>query len=118
MSMLYCELNAASSSSVLTKTSRRKLLTSKDFIERFRYKPTKAVQVQSRIKQLEKIVPIEVDEVDNKQMHLKFPLSQKWRLSIICDEVRKDYGATVFDHVTFTIKRGEKVAFVGKEWRG
>lgn len=92
----------------------------KDFIERFRYKPTKAVQVQSRIKQLEKIVPIEVDEVDNKQMHLKFPpCLRSGDYPIICDEVRKDYGShTVFDHVTLTIKRGEKVAFVGKNGEG
>ncbi len=72
--------------------------------------------MQSRIKQLEKIVPIEVDEVDNKQIAPQISsLSQKWRLSSSSrDEVRKDYGAhTVFDHVTFTIKRGEKVAFVG-----
>jgi ATPase subunit of ABC transporter with duplicated ATPase domains len=74
----------------------------------------------SRIKQLEKIVPIEVDEVDNKQMHLKFPpCLRSGDYPIICDEVRKDYGAhTVFDHVTFTIKRGEKVAFVGKNGEG
>ena len=92
----------------------------KDFIERFRYKPTKAVQVQSRIKQLEKIVPIEVDEVDNKQMHLKFPpCLRSGDYPVICDEVRKDYGEhTVFDHVTLTIKRGEKVAFVGKNGEG
>ena len=74
MSMWCCVLNAASSSSVVSPvTSRNEIADIKDFIERFRYKPTKAVQVQSRIKQLEKIVPIEVDEVDNKQMHLKFP---------------------------------------------
>jgi len=92
----------------------------KDFIERFRYKPTKAVQVQSRIKQLEKIVPIEVDEVDNKQMHLKFPpCLRSGDYPVICDEVHKDYGShTVFDHVNLTIKRGEKVAFVGKNGEG
>ena len=78
------------------------------------------MQVQSRIKQLEKIVPIEVDEVDNKQMHLKFPpCLRSGDYPIICDEVRKDYGShTVFDHVTLTIKRGEKVAFVGKNGEG
>ena len=76
--------------------------------------------MQSRIKQLEKIVPIEVDEVDNKQMHLKFPpCLRSGDYPIICDEVRKDYGEhTVFDHVTLTIKRGEKVAFVGKNGEG
>ena len=92
----------------------------KDFIERFRYKATKAVQVQQKIKQLEKIVPIEIDEVDNSAMHLKFPpCLRSGDYPVICDEVRKDYGAhTVFDHVTLTIKRGEKVAFVGKNGEG
>lgn len=92
----------------------------KDFIERFRHKPTKAVQVQSRIKQLEKIVPIEVDEVDNSAMHLKFPpCLRSGDYPVICDGVRKDYGEhTVFSGVTFTIKRGEKVAFVGKNGEG
>ena len=102
------------------ENQQKEIADIKDFIERFRYKPTKAVQVQSRIKQLEKIVPIEVDEVDNKQMHLKFPpCLRSGDYPIICDEVRKDYGEhTVFDHVTFTIKRGEKVAFVGKNGEG
>ena len=92
----------------------------KAFIERFRYQATKAVQVQQKIKQLEKIVPIEIDEVDNSAMHLKFPpCLRSGDYPIICDEVRKDYGAhTVFDHVTLTIKRGEKVAFVGKNGEG
>ena len=102
------------------ENQQRMIEKTEEFIEKFRYKPTKAVQVQSRIKQLEKIVPIEVDEVDNKQMHLKFPpCLRSGDYPIICDEVRKDYGAhTVFDHVTFTIKRGEKVAFVGKNGEG
>ena len=102
------------------QNQQKEIADIKDFIERFRYKPTKAVQVQSRIKQLEKIVPIEVDEVDNKQMHLKFPpCLRSGDYPIICDEVRKDYGShTVFDHVTLTIKRGEKVAFVGKNGEG
>ena len=102
------------------ENQQKEIANIKDFIERFRYKPTKAVQVQSRIKQLEKIVPIEVDEVDNKQMHLKFPpCLRSGDYPIICDEVRKDYGEhTVFDHVTLTIKRGEKVAFVGKNGEG
>ena len=102
------------------ENQQKEIADIKDFIERFRYKPTKAVQVQSRIKQLEKIVPIEVDEVDNKQMHLKFPpCLRSGDYPIICDEVRKDYGEhTVFDHVTLTIKRGEKVAFVGKNGEG
>ena len=102
------------------ENQQKEMADIRDFIERFRYKPTKAVQVQSRIKQLEKIVPIEVDEVDNKQMHLKFPpCLRSGDYPIICDEVRKDYGShTVFDHVTLTIKRGEKVAFVGKNGEG
>ena len=102
------------------ENQQKEIADIKDFIERFRYKPTKAVQVQSRIKQLEKIVPIEVDEVDNKQMHLKFPpCLRSGDYPVICDDVRKDYGThTVFDHVTFTIKRGEKVAFVGKNGEG
>ena len=102
------------------ENQQKEIADIKDFIERFRYKPTKAVQVQSRIKQLEKIVPIEVDEIDNKQMHLKFPpCLRSGDYPIICDEVRKDYGEhTVFDHVTFTIKRGEKVALVGKNGEG
>ena len=92
----------------------------KAFIERFRYQATKAVQVQQKIKQLEKIVPIEIDEVDNSAMHLKFPpCLRSGDYPVICDEVRKDYGAhTVFDHVSLTIKRGEKVAFVGKNGEG
>ncbi len=102
------------------ENQQKEIADIKDFIERFRYKPTKAVQVQSRIKQLEKIVSIEVDEVDRKQMHLKFPpCLRSGDYPVICDEVRKDYGDhTVFDHVTLTIKRGEKVAFVGKNGEG
>ena len=91
-----------------------------DFIERFRYKPTKAVQVQSRIKQLEKIERIEVDEVDNSCINLKFPPAPRsGDYPIIADEVAKHYGEhQVFSNVTFTIKRGEKVAFVGKNGEG
>lgn len=102
------------------ENQQKEIADIKDFIERFRYKPTKAVQVQSRIKQLEKIVPIEVDEVDTKQMHLKFPpCLRSGDYPVICDEVRKDYGDhTVFDHVNLTIRRGEKVAFVGKNGEG
>ena len=102
------------------ENQQKEIADMKDFIERFRYKPTKAVQVQSRIKQLAKIVPIEVDEVDNSAMRLKFPpCLRSGDFPVICDEVRKDYGAhTVFDHVTLTIRRGEKVAFVGKNGEG
>ncbi len=102
------------------ENQQKEIADIKDFIERFRYKPTKAVQVQSRIKQLAKIVPIEVDEVDNKAMHLKFPpCLRSGDFPVICEDVRKAYGAhTVFDRVTFTIRRGEKVAFVGKNGEG
>ncbi|MBQ7420593.1 MAG: ABC-F family ATP-binding cassette domain-containing protein [Prevotella sp.] len=102
------------------ENQQKEIADIKDFIERFRYKPTKAVQVQSRIKQLEKIVPIVIDDVDNSALRLKFPpCLRSGDYPIICDNVRKDYGAhTVFDHVTFTLKRGEKVAFVGKNGEG
>ena len=102
------------------ENQQKEIADIKDFIERFRYKPTKAVQVQSRIKQLEKIVPIEVDEVDNATMHLKFPpCLRSGDYPIICEDVRKKYGEhTVFADVNMTIKRGEKVAFVGKNGEG
>ena len=102
------------------ENQQKEIADIKAFIERFRYQATKAVQVQSRIKQLAKIVPIEVDEVDNSAMHLKFPpCLRSGDYPVICDNVRKDYGEhTVFDHVTLTIKRGEKVAFVGKNGEG
>ena len=91
-----------------------------DFIERFRYKATKAVQVQSRIKMLDKLERIEVDEVDRSRMRLKFPPAPRsGDYPIIAEDLRKDYGAlNVFHDVTFTIKRGEKVAFVGKNGAG
>ena len=91
-----------------------------DFIERFRYKATKAVQVQSRIKMLDKLERIEVDEVDRSRMRLKFPPAPRsGDYPVITEDLRKDYGAlNVFHDVTFTIKRGEKVAFVGKNGAG
>ena len=91
-----------------------------DFIERFRYKATKSVQVQSRIKQLAKIERIEVDEVDTSHLNLKFPPAPRsGDYPVIADELGKAYGDhQVFDHATFTIKRGEKVAFVGKNGEG
>ena len=102
------------------ENQQKEIADIKDFIERFRYKPTKAIQVQSRIKQLEKIVPIEVDEVDNASLHLKFPpCSRSGDYPVICEDVRKDYGEhCVFHDVNLTIKRGEKVAFVGKNGEG
>ena len=91
-----------------------------DFIRRFRYKPTKAVQVQSRIKQLEKIELIQVDEVDNSALRLKFPPSiRSGSYPLICEDVRKAFGEhEIFNNVTFTINRGEKVAFVGRNGEG
>ena len=131
------------------ENQQKEIQETKDFIERFRYKPTKAVQVQSRIKQLEKIIPIEVDEVDNASLRLKFPPAQRsGDYPVICEEVGKTYysvdkrqvdelirdssacssstrqlvnsstGRNVFSHVNLTIKRGEKVAFVGKNGEG
>ena len=102
------------------ENQQKEIADIKDFIERFRYKPTKAVQVQSRIKQLEKIVPIEIDEVDRSSLRLKFPPSlRSGDYPVICDEVGKTYGShQVFGHVNLTIKRGEKVAFVGRNGEG
>ncbi|PVX59259.1 ABC-F family ATP-binding cassette domain-containing protein [Hallella colorans] len=102
------------------ENQQKEIADTRAFIERFRYQATKAVQVQQRIRQLEKIVPVTVDDVDNKAMHLKFPpCLRSGDFPVICDEVRKDYGShTVFDHVTLTIRRGEKVAFVGKNGEG
>lgn len=102
------------------ENQQKEIADIKDFIERFRYKPTKAVQVQSRIKQLEKIVPIVVDEVDRSSLHLKFPpCSRTGDYPLICEDLRKDYGShCVFHNVNLTLKRGEKVAFVGKNGAG
>ena len=102
------------------ENQQKEIADIKDFIERFRYKPTKAVQVQSRIKQLEKIVPIVVDEVDRSSLHLKFPpCSRTGDYPLICEDLRKDYGShCVFHDVNLTLKRGEKVAFVGKNGAG
>ena len=102
------------------ENQQKEIADMRQFIERFRYQATKAVQVQQKIKQLEKIVPIEVDEVDNAAMHLKFPpCLRSGDYPVICEEVRKAYGEhTVFSQVNMTIKRGEKVAFVGKNGEG
>lgn len=102
------------------ENQQKEMAGMRDFIERFRYKPTKAVQVQSRIKQLARMVPIEVDGVDTSAMHLKFPpCLRSGDYPVICDGVGKDYGGhTVFDGVTLTIRRGEKVAFVGRNGEG
>ena len=102
------------------ENQQKEIADMRDFIERFRYKPTKAIQAQSKIKQLEKIVPIEIDEVDRSAMRLKFPpCLRSGDYPVICDGVGKSYGDhTVFSDVTLTIKRGEKVAFVGKNGEG
>ena len=102
------------------ENQQKEIADIKDFIERFRYKPTKAVQVQSRIKQLEKIVPIEVDEVDNSSLHLKFPPCRRsGDFPVICKDVEKSYGDhLIFSDVNLSIRRGEKVAFVGRNGEG
>ena len=102
------------------QNQQKQIQETEDFIERFRYKATKAVQVQSRIKQLAKIDRIEVDEVDTSHLNLKFPSAPRsGDYPIIADNVGKCYGEhQVFDNATFTIKRGEKVAFVGKNGEG
>ena len=101
------------------ENQQKEMAEMKDFIERFRYKATKAVQVQQKVKQLEKIVPIEVDQVDNSAMHLKFPpCLRSGDYPVICEDVKKEYAHVVFEGVNLTIKRGEKVAFVGKNGEG
>ena len=102
------------------ENQQKEIADMRAFIDRFRYQATKAVQVQQKIKQLEKIVPIEIDEVDRSAMRLKFPpCLRSGDYPVICEEVEKKYGDhLVFSDVTFTIKRGEKVAFVGKNGEG
>ncbi|MDD6868546.1 MAG: ABC-F family ATP-binding cassette domain-containing protein [bacterium] len=99
---------------------QKQIQQTEKFIERFRYKATKSVQVQSRIKQLAKIEEIEVDDVDNSHLNLKFPPAPRsGDYPIICENVKKAYGEhVVFSNVEFTIKRGDKVAFVGKNGEG
>ena len=107
------------------ENQQKEIADIKQFIETFRYKPTKSNQVQSRIKMLEKMVPIEVDEVDTSSLHLKFPpCLRSGDYPIICEDVRKEYPLStlnshlVFSDVNLTIKRGEKVAFVGNNGEG
>ena len=101
------------------ENQQKEIADLKDFIERFRYKPTKAVQVQERIKQLARIVPIEVDEVDNSALHLKFPPGQRsGDFPLIVEDLSKSYDHPVIQHVNLTIRRGEKVAFVGRNGEG
>lgn len=102
------------------ENQQKKLADTEAFIERFRYKATKSVQVQSRIKQLEKVERIEVDEVDTAMLSLKFPPAPRsGSYPVIAEEVSKSYGDhLIFEHVTLTINRGDKVAFVGKNGEG
>ncbi len=102
------------------RNQQKQIADTEDFIERFRYKATKSVQVQSRIKQLAKIERIEVDEVDTSHLNLRFPPAPRsGDFPIIIEDVGKAYGDhQVFDHATFTLRRGEKVAFVGKNGEG
>ena len=102
------------------ENQQKEIADTKAFIERFRYQATKAIQVQQRIRQLEKIVPIEVDEVDNSALRLKFPpCLRSGDYPVICEDVKKSYGEhNVFHDVNLIIKRGEKVAFVGKNGEG
>lgn len=109
------------------ENQQKEIADTKAFIERFRYQATKAVQVQQRIRQLEKIVPVEIDEVDTSALRLKFPpCLRSGDYPVICEGVEKVYflsgeagrGHLVFSDVNLTIKRGEKVAFVGKNGEG
>ena len=102
------------------QNQQKMIQETEEFIERFRYKATKAVQVQSRIKQLEKLERLEVDMEDNSRLSLRFPPAPRsGDFPVIADDVRKDFGEhMVFQHTTFTIRRGEKVAFVGKNGEG
>lgn len=102
------------------ENQRKEIEDIEAFIERFRYQATKAIQVQSRIKQLEKIELIELDELDLSHIHFRFPPAERsGDFPIIVEDVGKAYGAhQVFDHATFTLRRGDKVAFVGKNGAG
>ncbi len=102
------------------RNQQKQIADTEEFIERFRYKATKSVQVQSRIKQLAKIERIEVDELDTSHLNLRFPPAPRsGDFPLIVEDLGKAYGDhQVFDHATFTLRRGEKVAFVGKNGQG
>lgn len=102
------------------ENQRKEIEDIEAFIERFRYQATKAIQVQSRIKQLEKIELIELDELDLSHIHFRFPPAERsGDFPIIVEDLGKAYGAhQVFNHATFTLRRGDKVAFVGKNGAG
>lgn len=109
------------------ENQQKEIAEIKDFVEKFRYKPTKSNQVQSRLKHLEKMIPIEIDQVDTAMLHLKFPPCQRsGDYPVICEDVAKSYPIAedesqqhvVFSGVNMTIKRGEKVAFMGNNGEG
>lgn len=101
------------------ENQQKEIADTQAFIDRFRYQASKAIQVQQRIRQLEKIVPVEVDEVDTSALRLRFTCSMRsGDFPVICNEASKEYDHVVFSHVNFTIRRGEKVAFVGKNGEG
>lgn len=102
------------------ENQQKEIADIKSFVDRFRYQATKAIQVQQRLRQLEKMVPVEIDEVDTSALRLKFPpCLRSGDYPIICDDVEKTYGEhNIFHDVNFIIKRGEKVAFVGKNGEG
>lgn len=102
------------------ENQQKEIADIKSFVDRFRYQATKAIQVQQRLRQLEKMVPVEIDEVDTSALRLKFPpCIRSGDYPIICDDVEKTYGNhNIFHDVNFIIKRGDKVAFVGKNGEG
>ncbi len=102
------------------ENQQKQIQDTEAFIDRFRYKASKAIQVQSRIKQLEKLERIEVDEIDGSRLRLKFPpVNRSGDFPLICKDVKKSYGDhLIFENVNFTINRGDKVAFVGKNGAG
>lgn len=102
------------------ENQQKEIADIKAFVERFRYQATKAVQVQSRLKQLEKMVPVEVDDIDNSSLRLKFNApSRSGDYPLICKGLTKDFGShNVFRNVNLTVRRGEKVAFVGRNGEG
>ena len=102
------------------ENQQKEIADIKAFVERFRYQATKAIQVQSRLKQLEKMVPVEVDDIDNSSLRLKFNApSRSGDYPLICKGLTKDFGShNVFRNVNLTVRRGEKVAFVGRNGEG
>lgn len=102
------------------ENQQKMIADTEEFIERFRYKATKAVQVQSRIKQLEKLERLEVDMEDTSRLNLKFPPAPHSGIQPVkIESLSKWYGdKVVLENVNFSIRRGEKVAFVGRNGEG